>query len=136
MTLAPFHLHEPALPLTLDLPFPPSTNQIWRRSAKTGMHLSKDYRDWKVQCDRHIMAQRAYPLGRKIIGPCEAHIWLNMSMARSGSDIDNRVKAVLDYLQRIELLDNDKLVMKLTVEWAKPSAAPIGCRVTLTELAG
>ena len=135
MTLAPFHIPDP-ITITLDLPMPPSTNQIWRRSAKTGMHLSKDYKAWKVQCDRHLVMTRTYPKGCTIHGPCEAHILLNIEAARAGSDADNRIKALMDYLQRIELIDNDNLVMKYIIEWAKPSAAPVGCRVSLTELAG
>ena len=134
MTLAPFHMPDP-ITITVDLPFPPSTNGIWRKSVR-GVHLSKDYKDWINRADMHLIATRTYPKGKTIIGPCEVHILLNIESARRGSDADNRIKAVLDYAQRIKLVDNDSLIMRGTWEWARPSAAPAGCRLTLRELAG
>lgn len=132
MSLAPFHLPEP-LTLTVDLPFPPSVNVLWRQKKGGGVYLSTEYRRWIRQADLHLMANRSRP-NHTIAGPCSAELLLNIEGGMG--DSDNRIKAVLDYAQRIRLVDNDKLVMRGTWAWVKPALAPRGCRLILRELAG
>jgi Holliday junction resolvase RusA-like endonuclease len=45
-------------------------------------------------------------------------------------DLDNGLKALIDYLRRIELIEDDshKHMRRLVVEWG---IAPMGCRVTV-----
>lgn len=119
--------HRP-LTVTLNLPFPPSVNRIWRRGKKAGMYLSPEYRAWQRNANGYILMQK--PLLR-IAVPFEAQILLN-SEAGQG-DVDNRIKCVLDYAQRIEIIENDKLCIKVTAEWVKPAQAPYGCRLILRE---
>lgn len=120
---------------TVDLPFPPSVNRLWRSTAgrKNAVYLSPQYKSWKLGADAAAMNQRALR-GRRIDTPFEASILLNLE---SGwGDADNRIKAVMDWAQRVQLIKNDRDCMKLTVEWVLPSQAPLGCRLTIMERAG
>ena len=130
--VAPFHIPEP-IEVTVDLPLPPSVNTIWRH-VRGRVIRSVVYRDWITRADAVLMASPSAWRGRTIMGPCEVHLMFNVE---SGiGDGDNRIKAILDYCQRVELIDNDKLIMRGTWEWVKPAAAPAGVRVILRELAG
>ena len=130
----PFHMPEP-IEITVDLPFPPSTNRIWRQK-RGGVYTAPAYAAWVKNCDAHILMARSKRtiLKHMIMGPCEAEILLNID--KGIGDLDNRLKAVLDFAQRIELIHDDKLVMHLHAAWVIPSRAPVGCRLTLRELAG
>lgn len=130
---APFQMPEP-MELTLDLPFPPSANKLWRRGKRAGMYLDPKYRAWIREADAHVTLAKAKRGHNTIAGPCEAHI--SLSVDGGIGDLDNRIKSLLDYSQRIQLIENDKLIMKITAEWVKASAAPYGCRLVLRELAG
>lgn len=128
----PFALPADAIEITLDLPFPPSVNHIWKRS-KLGVHRSAKYLRWMKNADMMVMAAKQYPR-RKIEGLFEAHIWLDEDAG--DGDCDNRVKVCLDWLQSRDVVVNDKNCRRLTVEWAAHERAPRGCRVTLRSLHG
>ena len=127
--VAPFHIPEP-IEVTVDLPFPPSINRTRRINWQKRWIAT----EWTKNADAHLMANKGVWNKHTIHGPCEAYIALNVEGGLG--DLDNRIKHLLDYAQRIELLDNDNLIMKLTIEWVKPTAAPVGCWLILKELAG
>ena len=120
--------------ITVDLPFPPSVNQIWRVgrgriSGKRTVYRSPEYLDWVREADMSVMAQRQYPK-RKITGPFEAHVILSRRHGRG--DLDNRAsKAVLDWAQSRDLIRNDSDCRRLIAEWGD---AEHGCRLTLREV--
>lgn len=117
--------------IVLDLPFPPSQNTIWRR-GKQGMYISPAYRAWKRNADAFMMTHRIRR-SPMIEVPFEATILLN---ADAGiGDGDNRIKVVLDYAQRIELIKNDSLCRKGNWEWVPASQAPYGARLIIKEIA-
>lgn len=116
--------------MTLDLPFPPSLNSIWRsrRGHKTGkpaFYLDGAYKAWKREADALAMAQKPLP---RVPGAFAATVVLSAGKRRSNTDADNRVKVVLDWLQRAGCIDNDSKAERITVQWGE---APEGCRVTL-----
>lgn len=101
----------------LDLPRPPSVNSIWKNLGNSSPTVQR----WIRACDRFMMAKRPRP--REIKGEFEIHItWSRLA----NFDIDNPVKPLLDYLQRIELIDNDRNCRRLLVEFGH---APLGCIV-------
>lgn len=123
---------------TLELPFPPSVNKIWLRRKRGGIYLNPDYAEWKEHCNGVLLSKRS-ELGPMITGPFEAFITLDESRRtnKDGSrkkniDADNRVKAVLDWLERAAVILNDSLLDKLQVEWGPVN----GVRVTLVEKGG
>ena len=117
-----------ALSITLDLPFPPSTNRIWRRSGGK-IIKSKIYLDWLNAADMYVLSTRQFPK-RKIHGPFRAAIRLNRDL-RGRSDGDNRIKALLDWCQSRDLVRNDSDCLSGFWVWVDPLDAPEGCRITL-----
>jgi Holliday junction resolvase RusA-like endonuclease len=117
----------PAIEIVVDLPFPPSVNRIWRGNRGI-VHRSKVYIDWVTDADMGVMARRQYPK-RKIAGAFEAHVVFNPVGQRG--DLDNRIKAVLDWAQSRDLIRNDSDCRRLIAEWGD---AEHGCRLTLREV--
>lgn len=125
-TLAPVDL--PFLPpadIVLDLPTPPSTNAIWR-SVRSRVIRSRDYLVWMEQADLAVLASRQYPRAdRRITGPFE----LRLVFKRGRGDLDNRIKAICDWLQSRAIIRNDKDLIELHACWGE---APVGVRVTVS----
>lgn len=110
--------------VTLELPYPPSVNSIWRRgrnrrTKKPVVYLDKKYAAWKVEADGWFMQQRSKKtVGDPVMGPFEAHLAFSTEKRRKGSDLDNRIKCVMDFLQGVGLIENDSKCEKLTATWA------------------
>lgn len=110
----------------LTFPFPPSVNSMWR-SVQGRVLLSKKYREWVDVAEARFYEQGAHRLP-KISGPFEASIVLDAKRRRT-SDVDNRIKPLLDALQRFGLVANDRHCDRLTISWGD---APAGCSIKIT----
>lgn len=115
----------------LDIPVPLSVN----RTRKINRAALSDVRDWYAKADAAIMASGQFRTARKHrdpATPCEIKIILSETQCRL--DPDNPVKNAIDYLRRLELIENDtgKHVRKITIEWG---AAPKGCRIVISDSA-
>lgn len=108
--------------LLLDLPMPPSVN---RRIGKLG-NKSPEVQKWMAQADLFYLAQhRRKP--PKIMGDFELDItWDERRFGKQ--DWDNPIKGLCDWLQRVELIKDDRYCRRGVVQWGK---APEGCRVIL-----
>lgn len=127
----PFGLPDGLITHTVELPFPPSVNSLWR-SDRGRVHKSREYRLWCQEADTLALTQRLFG-GRCIRARFEAHVYLDR--ARSCADLDNvGSKAVLDWAQRAGLISNDRNLWRLTVEWSDSANAPEGCRLILREM--
>jgi crossover junction endodeoxyribonuclease RusA len=116
--------------IEVELPFPPSVNFVWRMNRKTG----RIYVNPKVHTYRRdvgILVNAMRPKPETITGNFAAEIRLNPPVG----DLDNRIKATLDAVQQAGLIANDKHCQRLTVEWTDHATAPLGCRLTLQEVA-
>lgn len=127
----PFHLPPESIEIIIDLPPPPSVNRIWRHQ-RGHVYKSKEYVSWQRECDAVVVLNRQYPRDNKIIGPFEFCLYL--SRAGCNGDGDNRIKAILDWLQSREIIANDKDCQKGRWEWVPAAEAPLGCRVHLRSL--
>lgn len=83
------------------LPWPPSTNEIWRSGNKRTFK-SKTYRAWLEAAGVHLAAQRPKP----IEGPVDVCIRLRRG-TKHRFDIDNHCKAILDLLVTHGLIQAD-----------------------------
>jgi len=113
--------------IVFDLPVPPSVNRTRKWDPASGRLVSR----WKTTADNFVIAQRrGQP--RKIPGAFE--ILIVMSEKHTGIDLDNGIKAIIDYMREIDAIQNDAqaFLRKLTVEWGD---APEGCRVHVRGLA-
>ena len=107
--------------MILDLPAPLSVNRTRRLDRAALPRIEA----WVRAADRLVMSQGRLP--KRISGPFSAVLTFPEGHA---VDLDNSPKLVIDYLRRLELIDNDdpKHMRRLTLEFGR---APEGCRVTI-----
>lgn len=114
----------------LHLPLPPSVNRL-KRSRTTGKPLGNrtdKVATWRREAD--VCVWQMQPRPRLIPGDFELEVvWESRRYRRF--DIDNRIKVLLDWLQRSELVENDRNCWRLVVSWGP---APRGCVVTVKEV--
>ena len=106
--------------IIIDLPAPPSVNRT-RSVDWVGVRLLKR---WKHVADGYLMAarhKRQAPIKRFALS-------ITMSEAHTEIDLDNGLKALIDYLRHIEVVENDakRNMREIHVVWGD---APHGCRV-------
>jgi Holliday junction resolvase RusA-like endonuclease len=117
----------------IDLPFPISVNNIWRKGPK-GFYLSVPYSKWIEAADQLFVMNKIGPL-RTIEGKFIAVIELHATgKKRKTSDCDNLAKVCLDYAQRTRLIENDKFAQWVCIGWVDDLAIapPYGARLTIT----
>lgn len=122
---------QPATGLTLDLPLPPSVNDfqhVWQGSRLVPLgNRSKCVKEFWKAADAYIFEQKQWIKLKAIKGLFAINIVWTKTEA-GNSDIDNRVKPLLDYLQRIAVIDNDKDCRLMSVSYGRTN---LDCRVTI-----
>jgi hypothetical protein len=126
--------------IVLHLPFPPSVNEA-NKFSKRGYYPSNAKRDFFRDADVLFLTQKRVlePLSD---GPFTYHIVLNRAHRGPTSDGDNRLKYVLDYAQRVGLIENDKLAEGGSWSWgecehgAMLSIHPVSVASALNSTAG
>lgn len=101
--------------IELTLPWPPSTNALWRNVSVGGSQrtlLSAKAREFLDAAAQLVAQQRA---GLRIKGAAEVWVTLH-APTRRGYDIDNRVKALLDACTHGGLWHDDGQVDVLVVK--------------------
>lgn len=116
----------------MDLPFPPSTNRIWQhnKAGKKQVSRSPIYASWIRRSDAAVIANGCWRAKTRMPGAFTALVLLDREL-RGPGDADNRIKAVLDWAQRVELVTNDRLCEEVTARWVPTHEAPAGCRLIL-----
>ena len=134
--------------ILLDLPIPPSMNSYWRHGPNrsrtapdraTVTHISKEGRAYRKEVAAAWIAQRnRTPLS----GPLALRGWIWFS--RRGSDVDNRIKPLLDALEEAGCFENDRQVASVSFrrmdETMTPGALIVhvehdtGCRASYADL--
>ena len=109
--------------IVLHLPKPPSVNDannfgVNPRSGKVQHYPSKDKERFFKEADGLYMTQKRALMGQKISGPFTYHIILNRDWRGPLHDGSNHHdKYVLDFAQRIGLIENDKLAEGGSWSW-------------------
>ena len=101
--------------VTLTLPFPVSSNRIWR-NGNGRTYISPQYRAWKDQAYVAYIQQRK-TVGSPVEGNFTYHIILDEKKRKQARDGDNRGKVVLDFLQSVGLIVDDKLADAGSWSW-------------------
>lgn len=96
----------------LELPLPPSTNNLYQNRKGKGRAETAQYRDWKGHAGWRLREQRPASLHGPVV------IVLNAERANSQADIDNRVKALFDLLVAHKVIDDDRHVVGFAAAWA------------------
>jgi Holliday junction resolvase RusA-like endonuclease len=61
------------------------------------------------------------------------YVTLAMRRPRANSDIDNRIKAILDFLQHIAAIDNDKHVMGVNAFWSADLPDGVAAEISIVQ---
>ncbi len=118
--------------LVIDLPFPPSLNQLWRSNFKSHhVYRSPKYQSWLKQAGLQWLICKPRNF-QTISGPFLAEIVLSPPDKRH-RDLDNHLKALLDFLQSSAIIENDKYWRGPQPRWGVASEAPLGLRVTISK---
>jgi Holliday junction resolvase RusA-like endonuclease len=88
--------------ITLCLPVPPSSNAMYA-NARRGRVKTEAYLDWIAEADAYYLQQK------RSIEPLRGDYRLTIRLpANTKGDLDNRIKAVSDYLVSREITSDDK----------------------------
>jgi Holliday junction resolvase RusA-like endonuclease len=112
--------------ITLDLPPPPSVN----RTRKLDFSSLRITNEWKNVANAYVLAAKGRKNSPLKLTKISRFELLIVMAETSRTDLDNGLKILIDYLRKIELIENDspKHMRRLVVEFGH---APFGCRVTV-----
>lgn len=113
--------------ISVHLPTPPSTNRLWRRKKGGGMRTSDEYLRWKREAGDLLMTLHQLRGVVMIEGAFTAEVVVR----KARHDLDNKVKAVLDFAQSVGLIADDKYCERLTIAYGD---APHGCKLIIREI--
>ena len=98
--------------LSVDLPFPPSQNSLYRTLPNRGRALTKRAREFRADC---LPALTSAPKVRWGNSHLAVEMWLYPPDKRK-RDVDNAIKASLDALVYHGVIPDDSRVERLTIE--------------------
>ena len=115
--------------MIIRLPTPPSTNQLFANVPGKGRVVSKKYKAWRLEAGLKLNTQNHVGFGSL---PVQLGILIPQ---KTRGDLSNRIKALEDLLVSHRLIDDDKQVKKLTIEYhaedtALVSVMPFGSTIT------
>lgn len=102
--------------ITIILPYPPSVNMIFRNVPGKGRVKTRRYQTWARVGQTEIMIQRAKWPVKHIAGPVHVAITVQRPDRRK-RDLDNLLKAPLDLLVDMKVIDDDSKIESLSVRW-------------------
>ncbi len=103
----------------VNVPTPPSVNGLYANRGG-GRHKTKKYKDWLHTAGWEVVGQYPHP----VVGQYTFH--LTLPRMRSNADLDNRVKASLDLIVGLSLVDGDESKFCRGVEVKMDIARPKG----------
>jgi len=96
---------------TIKLPYPPSVNTYWR-NFRGNTVLSKSGREFKAAVSECVIEQNVPKYHKERL---EVTLWL-YPRSKVVTDLDNRLKAVLDALEDAGVYDNDGQIDVLMIQ--------------------
>ena len=102
--------HSLARSVTLKLPLPPTVNHLFVNKAGKGRFISPGYGQWQWAAFAALQSQK--PLG-SVFGPF--HFRLTVPRGMRG-DIDNRLKAAMDFCVAQKITPDDRHAQSVSVE--------------------
>lgn len=114
--------------LTLES-LPPSANAIWRHTREGKLYRTSAYMTF-LRCGEWGLVPQL-KTQHKFVGP--VFITIAMKRPRPNADLDNRAKGILDLLQHVAAIDNDKNVMGLNLYWSADLPAGVAAEITITQ---
>lgn len=114
------------VPVEIYLPFPPSTNALYKNVAGKGRAKTKRYLCWERSAGWDLLKQKP----KKIKGPVEIVIYLQEPDEDETKDCSNHAKAVEDFLVTHKIIeaDDSTIVRSCKQVWSLETR---GCRVSI-----
>lgn len=103
------------------IPLPPSLNNIFFNRPHGGRSKTTDYKNWLDEAWVAIRQQHVPMISGDV------RVDLIIERPNASSDLDNRLKAALDAIQKARVIENDKRVVELWARWGEVK----GCQVTV-----
>jgi Holliday junction resolvase RusA-like endonuclease len=111
--------------IEIDIPMPSSANTIWRR-GRWSTYINPAYEKWMEKADFEL-CQQFKECWSAITGPF--HVILTITKKKQYKiDLDNRIKATLDWAAKAGIIENDKFQESVTIRWGD---IPSGARLCL-----
>lgn len=117
--------------LTVFLPWPPSTNNLFRTTGGRRFRTQR-YLDWADEAGKAVMA--CCGLGRRVSGPVSVDILLSPPDRRK-RDLDNLAKGPLDLIVALGLIEDDSKIVDLRLRWTVPTTMALPCAVRIARAA-
>lgn len=105
--------------IQVTIPFPPSVNNLFSNKKSGGRFSSPTYKAWKEAAGWSIKSGRPY----KITGHFTATLVADRKDRRR-RDLDNALKACLDLLVALDLIEDDSLAEHVEIGWKTPFHSP------------
>lgn len=114
---------------TYSLPLPPSLNSGYANFPGRGRIPSKKLKNWKIEAGWELLKQKPQAFD----GPVEIDISIQLIPKQRGSDIDGRLKFVIDLLVSHNVIkdDSSKYVTSVRGMWIAPGTGN-ACKVTVS----
>lgn len=100
----------------IQLPFPPSTNSLYRNVQGRGRVKTEKYKDWLLRAGLIVSAQ--LKSNERIEGPYGLRLRAYRPDKRR-RDLSNLLKATEDLLVALGVVEDDSLCQSIEAEWAK-----------------
>lgn len=117
--------------ITIVLPYPPSANTLFRNVSGRGRVKTERYRTWARVAGVELSAQRAQWPVKSITGPVHVDLTVQRIDNRK-RDLDNLLKAPLDLLVSMGVIDDDSKIHSLAIRWGDVE----GLRVEVSKYRG
>jgi len=108
---------------------PPSVNAIWRHTKGGKTYRTQAYMTWIRGEEWNVQPQLIKQ--HRFTGP--VYVTLAMKRPRANSDIDNRIKAILDFLQHIAAIDDDKNVHGVNAFWTASLPSGVAAEISIVQ---
>lgn len=96
------------------LPLPPSVNRLWRTKPGGGVYRSPKYAEWR---NAAIWQASVQIKSQKIEGPFAIRLAFVRPDKRR-RDLDNLIKAAMDVIVTVGLVEDDCLCERIEAYWA------------------
>lgn len=108
---------------------PPSVNHLYRHTKGGKTYRTAEYMTFIRGEEWNLMPQLMKQ--HRFTGP--VFVTVAMKRPRANADLDNRAKGILDLLQHVNAIDNDKHVMGLNLFWTADLPAGVAAEITIVE---
>jgi len=114
--------------ITIALPYPPSVNGAFRNVTGRGRVKTARYLTWARAAQNEIINQRTQWHEKSISGLVHVSVTVNRPDRRK-RDLDNLLKAPLDLLVDMGVIEDDSKIHCLSIRWGQVE----GMRVEISE---